>query len=607
TRLELWLKDKGGGRRMQICCYDASTSAERVAKGPCLCIPLNVILYNIVYCWSVLTTDLNAHRRVYPTRNTPGRADRTETNKGYGGVAIYVREGLPFQIDFDFLPVWKTSTHHRRNSCDGNHSCCLPVNFLTYGSALNKIMEKVVRSQFYKFLNSQDPLSTLSNSADEVLLNMEQGNLCGAVFLDLTKAFDTVDHCILCLNYRQLGFRPVLSNVTVSVPQGSILDPRLLEDKLNEDFLRVAHWLRENKFTLNLDKTKSMIIGSNRQLGNVSSLSLSIFDTDINTVSSFKYLGVMLSTNFTWTDHIEYISSKINKNLGLLRRIKHLLPHRARLLFYNSLVLPIFDYVDLVWGDKDNPVLLGELQEFQSLHSYLEIHSHNTRNKDTIRLPKIKRNWGKQRTNYQPIKDCNDLDTCLEHRPLRKSLLKNNRNASRSSDPPSCSTPNKSIALRSKHSINGSVLSRYSTNNFIADNADSARRTPHTDTETIVCRSALECPHRIVIALADMVTIAYLKEERANYEDYGYFTAMNTTKKKLLTGQKRIVCKSFSSGYSWINSSANAGNLDAIVLRVAEKNWFKSKFRSYSRFHLYSQLCGSNADKTLASLIVSCR
>ena len=64
----------------------------------------------------------------------------------------------------------------------------------------------------------------------------------------------------------------------------------------------VAYWLRENKLTLNLDKTKSMIIGSNRKLGNIS-LSLSIFDTDINTVSSFKYLGVVLSTNFTWTDH----------------------------------------------------------------------------------------------------------------------------------------------------------------------------------------------------------------------------------------------------------------------------------------------------------------
>ena len=113
-----------------------------------------------------------------------------------------------------------------------------------------------------------------------------------------------------------------------------------------------------NKLTLNLTKTKSMVIGS------ISSFTLSIFDTDINSVTSFKYLGVMLSSTFTWSDHIEYISCKVNKNLGLLRRIKYYLPYNARLLFYNSLRLPIFDYADLVWGDKDNVSLMKELKKF---------------------------------------------------------------------------------------------------------------------------------------------------------------------------------------------------------------------------------------------------
>ena len=206
--------------------------------------------------------------------------------------------------------------------------------------------------------------------------------------------------------------------------------PHLLEEELNDDLLKVAQWLHGNKLTLNLTKMKSMIIGSNRKLVGISSVSLSIFDTNINSVTSFKYLGVMLSSTFTWSDHVEYISSKVNKNLGLLRRIKYYLPYNARLLFYNSLVLPIFDYADLVWGDKDNVSLMKELQILQnkaaklildrSLHSSstdaltvlrwlnLEerrkchrcIYAYNTRNKDTIKLPKIKYNWGKHRSRY---------------------------------------------------------------------------------------------------------------------------------------------------------------------------------------------------------------
>ena len=52
----------------------------------------------------------------------------------------------------------------------------------------------------------------------------------------------------------------------------------------------------------------------------------------------------MLASDFTWSDHVEYVISKVNQRLGLLRRIKHLLPFTARLLFYNSLVLQVFDF-----------------------------------------------------------------------------------------------------------------------------------------------------------------------------------------------------------------------------------------------------------------------
>ena len=414
-----------------------------------------------------------------------------------------------------------------------------PISILP---TLSKILERVLHSQLHEYLNSTNLLSNnqfgfrskrstataLSSFADEVLLNMEKGHICGAVFLDLTKAFDTVDHGILMSKLSSVGvspsalewFKSYLSNrkqrtscenelsdalpVTFGVPQGNILgpllflvyindlpaviehsevslyaddtvlycfskEPRQLESKLNEDLYNVALWLKANKLTLNLSKTKSMLIGSNRKLANVSSLSLSIFDCDLDSVKKFKYLGIILASDFTWSDHVEYVISKVNQRLGLLRRIKHLLPFTARLLFYNSLVLPVFDYGDLVWGDKNNVTLMNDLQVLQNkaakiildrplyssatdalvtlkwlnleqrrfyhrciyiykcinghmdhsmnLLTNSDIHNYNTRNKDMLRLPRVTRNSGKQRVRHHSLKDWNKLERETRNAP----------------------------------------------------------------------------------------------------------------------------------------------------------------------------------------------
>ena len=108
-----------------------------------------------------------------------------------------------------------------------------------------------------------------------------------------------------------------------------------------------------------------MLIGSDKVCKENTMLSVQIH-SEINTINTFKYLGITLSTNLSWADHIENISLKINQPVGLLYRIKHLLLHLTRLLYFNSLVFPIMDYADLIWGDKNNSTLMDSLQVLQN-------------------------------------------------------------------------------------------------------------------------------------------------------------------------------------------------------------------------------------------------
>ena len=100
--------------------------------------------------------------------------------------------------------------------------------------------------------------------------------------------------------------------------------------------------------------------------------------------------------------------------------------------------MPLFDYADLVWGDKHNVTLMTSLQALQNkaakiildrplyssaTHKCLnglvehdmnfirqqEQHDYNTRTKLNLRLPSVLRNWGKQRTAFHAIKDLNSL------------------------------------------------------------------------------------------------------------------------------------------------------------------------------------------------------
>ena len=82
---------------------------------------------------------------------------------------------------------------------------------------------------------------------------------------------------------------------------------------------------------------------------------------------SIKYLGVVIHKNLTWNEHIESLIAKVNQRIGLLTRIKHLLPLDARVVLYNALIRPLFHFADTIWpGDRDNITLMHDLQILQN-------------------------------------------------------------------------------------------------------------------------------------------------------------------------------------------------------------------------------------------------
>ena len=92
------------------------------------------------------------------------------------------------------------------------------------------------------------------------------------------------------------------------------------------------------------------------QKKNIQTLTLKIDNIDIEQVTDFNFLGVIIDTNLNWKKHTEKISNACSKKICILNKLKHV-THRYLNILYNSLIVPHINYCNMAWGFESNRII----------------------------------------------------------------------------------------------------------------------------------------------------------------------------------------------------------------------------------------------------------
>ena len=308
-----------------------------------------------------------------------------------------------------------------------------PVSVL---SIISKVLERAVFIQLDQYLNVNKILYShqsgfrKGHSTDTCLVSLmdylnksiSEGDYVGMLMLDLQKAFDTVDHKILCkkLNLMGIGctdwFISYLSNrrqiisinnvnstagiVTCGVPQGSILgpllflcyindmqlsvncklylyaddstllvrggNPNIIAQTLSKNLESCMGWLTDNKLSLHLGKTEAILFGTKRKLRNMNDFQVKCANTLINNVKTVKYLGLSLDADLSGESIVSNILNKAGGRLKFLYRYSNVLNTKARKTLCSALIQCHFDYSSSSWYTGLNKGLKKKLQIMQN-------------------------------------------------------------------------------------------------------------------------------------------------------------------------------------------------------------------------------------------------
>ena len=297
-----------------------------------------------------------------------------------------------------------------------------PISIL---SVFTKVFEKVMYKHLINFVDKNNILykyqfgfrrqhstnHAVITLVEKITNALDKGKIVVGCFLDLKKAFDTVNHRILISKLRKYGirghilqwfesylknrkqfvqiknFKSQIKSPTCGVPQGSILGPLLFilyindlanvsdvlfpilfaddtsvyieADKesdliktLNEELAKLNIWLNANKLTINIAKSHYMVFHRGRRKSNICSPILN--NVSLERVQCTKFLGIIIDDGLKWTNHISYIKNKIAKGFGIILRARKFFNKKTLLNLYHAFIFPYLIYCVEIWGNAAN-------------------------------------------------------------------------------------------------------------------------------------------------------------------------------------------------------------------------------------------------------------
>ena len=150
-----------------------------------------------------------------------------------------------------------------------------------------------------------------------------------------------------------------------------------VETQINFELKLLIEWFQVNLSSLNISKTNYIIFRKRRNIN----ANILCCDTALVRLNETKFLGVILSSDLSWNKHVNIVANKISKSIGIIAKVRHLLPTSLTCMLYRTLVEPYINYCNLVWASQHKRENLEKKLKIQKrfcrIITFSTFHAHS--------------------------------------------------------------------------------------------------------------------------------------------------------------------------------------------------------------------------------------